>query len=212
MIDLVISSFWETIGMVAVSGIISVVLGVPLAVFIYVRSSYGLRPSQLTYGIAGFLVNGVRSIPYIIMMVLLMPLTRFLVGTTIGMWAAAVPLAIAGTLILARLCEDGFRQIDRGLIEFGRAYGATDRQIIVNIILSESLPIIISSVTTVMVSLIGFSAMAGAVGGGGLGDLAIRYGYQRYELELLVYIVIILVVMVQSVQMVGDWLAAKLRK
>ena len=212
MIDLVISSFWETLGMVAMSGGTSVFLGIPLAVFLYVRSSYGLRPSRFTYGIAGFLVNGVRSIPYIIMMVLLMPLTRFLVGTTIGMWAASVPLAIAGTLILARLCEDGFRQIDRGLIEFGRSYGATDRQIIMNIILSESLPIIISSVTTVMVSLIGFSAMAGAVGGGGLGDLAIRYGYQRYELELLVYIVIILVVMVQSVQMVGDWLATKLRK
>jgi D-methionine transport system permease protein len=119
-----------------------------------------------------------------------------------------VPLAIAGTLILARLCEDGFRQIDRGLIEFGRAYGATDQSDYRQILSCRSpCRAIISSVTTVMVSLIGFSAMAGAVGGGGLGDLAIRYGYQRYELELLVYIVIILVVMVQSVQM--SWRLAR---
>ncbi len=204
MIDLVLSSFWETFGMVFASAIVSVVVGIPLAVYLFVKSSYGLSPSRLTYGFVGFLVNGIRSIPYIILMVLLMPMTRFLVGTTIGMWAATVPLAIAGTLILARLCEDGFRQMDRGLIEFGLAYGASHGQIIRSVILPESLPMIISSITTIIVSLVGFSAMAGAVGGGGLGDLAIRYGYQRYELELLALIVIILVVMVQSIQMIGD--------
>jgi len=135
-----------------------------------------------------------------------------LVGTTIGMWAATVPLAIAGTLILGRLCEDAFRQVDKGLIEFGVSYGASHLQIIRDILLSESLPMIFSSLTTLVVSLIGFSAMAGAVGGGGLGDLAIRYGYQRYDLELLAYIVIILVILVQGVQMLGDWAVNKVKK
>lgn len=212
MIDLVMTSFWETVGMVLASSLISILAGIPLAIYLFTHSNLGLKPNRYIYGISGFLVNGVRSIPYIILMVLLMPFTRFIVGTTIGMWAATVPLAIAGTLILARLCEDGFRQIDRGLIEFGQAYGASHRQIIRTILLSESGPMIISSITPVIVSLIGFSAMAGAVGGGGLGDLAIRYGYQRYELELLAYIVIALIVMVQGVQMIGDWIAAKLRK
>lgn len=212
MTDLLLKSFLETCYMVGVSAIISVVLGVPLAVYLALTSETGLKSNRFIYGVCGFLVNATRSIPYIILMVLMMPITRFLVGTTIGVWAATVPLSVAGILLLARMIEDTLRQIDRGLIEVGMASGATTTQIVKTILLPESLPMIVSSITTVVVNLIGFSAMAGAVGGGGLGDLAIRYGYQRYELELLFYIVVILVLMVQFVQITGNYFVKRFMK
>lgn len=198
--------------MVGVSSIISVVLGIPLAVYLALTSETGLKSNKLIYSVCGFLVNATRSIPYIILMVLMMPVTRFLAGTTIGVWAATVPLSVAGVLLLARMVEDTLRQINHGLVEVGLASGATTTQIVKTILLPESLPMIISSITTVIVNLIGFSAMAGAVGGGGLGDLAIRYGYQRYELELLFYIVVILILMVQFVQITGNYLVRKFMK
>ncbi|MBW8310207.1 MAG: ABC transporter permease [Candidatus Paracaedibacteraceae bacterium] len=212
MIDLLLKSLEETVCMVVVSTIIAVLGGLPLAVYLALTSHKGLKANQFAYGIAGFLVNATRSIPYIILMVLMMPVTRLLVGTTIGVWAATVPLAIAGILLLARLVEDALRQTNYGLIEVGLASGATTSQIVKTIMMPEALPMIISSITTVIVNLIGFSAMAGAVGGGGLGDLAIRYGYQRYELELLCYIVAILVMMVQFVQITGNALVKKFMK
>jgi D-methionine transport system permease protein len=212
MTDLLLKSFWETISMVGVSASLSLAFGIPLAVLLALTSEKGLKSHKLAYGILDFLVNAVRSIPYIILMVLLMPMTRLLVGTTIGVWAATVPLTIAGILLLARLVEEALRQTDPGLIEVGLASGATTSQIVRTILLPEALPMIISGITTVIVTLIGFSAMAGAVGGGGLGDLAIRYGYQRYELDLLVSIVFILIIMVQLVQGVGNYLVKRVMK
>jgi D-methionine transport system permease protein len=212
MLDLLSKSLWETVCMVGGSTIISILIGLPLAVYLALTSSKGLKANPWFYCITSFLVNATRSIPYIILMVLMMPVTRLLVGTTIGVWAATVPLAIAGSLLVARLIEDALRQTNYGLIEVGLASGATTSQIVTTIMLPESLPMIISSLTTVIVNLIGFSAMAGAVGGGGLGDLAIRYGYQRYDLELLCYIVVVLMVMVQVVQVTGNYLVKNFMK
>ena len=212
MIDLLLKSLGETVCMVVISTIIAILGGLPLAIYLTLTSNKGLKANRFAYGTTGFLLNAARSIPYIILMVLMMPITRLLVGTTIGVWAATVPLAIAGILLLARLIEDALRQVNYGLVEVGLASGATAFQIVKTILIPEALPMIISSITTVIVNLIGFSAMAGAVGGGGLGDLAIRYGYQRYELELLCYIVVVLVMMVQIVQVTGNALVKKFMK
>src|SRR5262249_44040291 len=154
----------------------------------------------------GSIVNAFRSIPYIILIVLLIPFTRLLVGSSIGLWAAIVPLAVAGFLLIARIGEEAFLTVPKELIETGQAMGATLRQIILKILIPEATPRLVGGITTIVINLIGFSAMAGAVGGGGLGDLAIRYGYQRYELVILAVIVIILVFFVQVVQMMGDYL------
>lgn len=212
MTDLLIKSLIETLEMVGLSALLSILLGLPLGIYLALTSTGGLKSNKVIYGVLGFIVNATRSIPYIILMVLMMPVTRLLVGTTIGVWAATVPLAIAGLLLLARMTEDSLRQIAKGLLEVGLASGASTYQIVKNVVLPESLPLIVSSITTVIVNLIGFSAMAGAVGGGGLGDLAIRYGYQRYELDLLFYIVVVLIIMVQIVQVCGNYSVRKLMK
>jgi len=184
----------------------------PLAILLTISAPGGLAPRPLTYRFLDFLVNATRSIPYIILTVLLVPVTRLLVGKSIGTMAAVVPLSLAGALLISRHAGDALRIVPRSLLEVGLAMGATKWQIIRKIMLAESLPSIVSGSTTVVINLIGFSAMAGAVGGGGLGDLAIRYGYQRYDLPLMLIIVVILIVFVQLVQMVGDRLTRHLTK
>lgn len=212
MVNLLMTSFLETLKMVGISSLLSVLFGLPLAVWLAITTKGGVKENAFAYALSSLLVNAARSIPYIILMILMMPFTRLLVGSTIGVGAATVPLTLAGILLFARLAEDTLKQTDQGLIEVGLASGATTPQIIKSILLPEALPSIISSTTTVIINLIGFSAMAGAVGGGGLGDLAIRYGYQRYELELLFYIVVILIALVQLVQMIGNYLVKKVTK
>lgn len=212
MTDLIIKGVMETMAMVVISSGISLLLGIPLAILLTVTRPGGLSPNPLVFQSTNIAVNAVRSIPYIILTVLLMPTTRFLVGTSIGTYAAIIPLSLAGLLLVARVTEDAFRVVPQSLSEVGLAFGARHRQIIARILLPEALPSIISGVTTVIINIIGFSAMAGAVGGGGLGDLAIRYGYQRYDLNLMAIIVLILIVMVQIVQSVGNWLTHKLTK
>jgi D-methionine transport system permease protein len=212
MTDLIIKSLLETLSMVTISSIISIVLGIPLAIALTITRPGGLTPNPFLFQSTNFLVNAVRSIPYIILTVLLVPVTRFLVGTSIGTKAAIIPLSLAGLLLVARVTEDALRVVPHSLSELGLAFGARYRQIIIKILLPEALPSIISGITTVIINLIGFSAMAGAVGGGGLGDLAIRYGYQRYDLTLMTIIVILLIVMVQIVQSIGNWLTHKLTK
>jgi D-methionine transport system permease protein len=160
----------------------------------------------------GGCVNAIRSIPYIILVVLLMPVTRLIVGSSIGTLAAIIPLSLAGTLLIARMVEDSLRNVPQELVEVGLAMGASKRQIITKILLYEAMPSITAGITTVLINLIGFSAMAGTVGGGGLGDLAIRYGYQRYDLSLMGVIVVVLVILVQGIQMVGDFISRKLSK
>lgn len=212
MTDLILKALYETIGMVVASTGISLLLGIPLAIWLNLTGPDGLWKSNGLYQVSGLIVNALRSIPYIILTVLILPLTKFLVGTSIGMWAAVVPLSIAGLLLVARIAEDALRQIPYGLIEVGLAAGATNRQIIGSIIIPEALPALIAGCTTIIINLVGFSAMAGAVGGGGLGDLAIRYGYQRNDMQIVLIIVAILIVIVQVVQMIGDHLVARLSK
>jgi D-methionine transport system permease protein len=158
----------------------------------------------------GFIVNAVRSTPFIILLVAVIPLTRILVGTSIGTAAAVVPLTIACAPFFARLVETALREVDRGLIETAEALGATTRQIVFKVLLPEALPGIVAGLTITFVSLVGYSAMAGAIGGGGLGDLGIRYGYQRFLPEVMVAVVVILIVFVQLVQSFGDWVVRRL--
>ncbi len=212
MTDLILKSLWETISMVGLSTFFSIILGIPLAVLLVITADKGLCSHRFLNRFSGFLINALRSIPYIILTVLVMPLTKLIVGSTIGTLAAVVPLTIAGTLLVARVVEDALRIVKQGLIEVGLAFGATTPQIIRTIFFSEALPGIISGITTVIINLVGFSAMAGAVGGGGLGDLAIRYGYQRYDFSLMIIIVIILILMVQLIQSAGDRLSRYLTK
>jgi D-methionine transport system permease protein len=212
MTDLVLKSLYETFTMVGVSSIFSVILGIPLAILLVTSRPGGLAPHPLLFQTLNLLVNATRSIPYIILTVLLMPVTRWLVGTSIGTMAAIIPLTLAGLLLIARVTEDALRVVPHGLLEVGLAGGARRSQIITKILLPEAFPHIISGITTVVINLIGFSAMAGAVGGGGLGDLAIRYGYQRYDVALMTLIVVILIIIVQIVQSFGTWLTHKLTK
>lgn len=210
MLELLIQSFYETVLMVTTASLFSIVLGVPLALLLVVTAKGGLYQHPVLCHFTNFLVNAIRSIPYIILTVVMMPITRVLVGTSIGTWAAVVPLTIAGLLLVARAAEEAMRQVPQGLLEVGLAAGASRLQIIRSVLLPESLPSLVAGVTTVVVNIIGFSAMAGAVGGGGLGDLAIRYGYQRYDIQLVLIIVVILIAMVQLVQVTGNTLVRRM--
>lgn len=212
MTHLLFKALWETIAMVGISTILSVAFGVPLAVFLVISGKGGIYPRKRLHQIASFLVNALRSIPYIILTVLMMPLTKACVGSTIGTMAAIVPLTLAGILLVARVTEDSLRTVSQGLLEVGLACGASMGQIIRNIMVSEALPSIVSGITTVIINLIGFSAMAGAVGGGGLGDLAIRYGYQRYDVPLMLTIVLMLIIFVQLIQTLGGKISQSLLK
>jgi D-methionine transport system permease protein len=212
MTKLLWQSFFETVLMVSLSSIFAILLGGMLGIVLNVTGPNGLYPHPWLYRTLSFWVNVVRSIPYIILTVLMIPFTRVFVGSSIGTLAAVIPLTVAGLLLIARSVEDALREVPQGLLDVGISCGATRRQMIWKILLPEALPTIAASATLVIINIIGFSAMAGAVGGGGLGDLAIRYGYQRYDLELLFFIVVALVVLVQIVQTAGDTLVKHLRK
>lgn len=212
MEQLVIQSIIETLLMVSISMILGTAVGILLAGFLVLTKPTGLWSHSLIFKTLGMFLNAFRSIPFIILIILMIPFTRFWIGTSIGTAAATLPLTFAASLLIARVIEDALNTIPKGLIEVGKALGASNLQIIKNIQFREALPLIISGLTTVSINIIGFSAMAGTVGGGGLGDLAIRYGYQRYDFTLLIFIVIILIAMVQCVQMVGDYLSTKLKK
>lgn len=195
---------WQTIYMVLVSGIIASLFGIPMGVILLTTRQHGLlEQTTMNRLLAGF-VNALRSIPFIILLVAIIPLTRFLVGTSIGTTAAIVPLSIAAIPFVARLVENRLSEVPYGLVEAGLAMGATSTQIIFKILLPEAAPGIINGITITLITLIGYSAMAGAVGGGGLGDLAIRYGYQRFDVAVMVYTVVILIVLVQLMQFFGD--------
>jgi len=212
MNDLLFKALHETLLMVFGSTGFGILLGIPLGVILYNTSSQGLQPCKRIYGPLSFLVNGARSIPYIILTVLLIPFTRQLIGTSIGTGSAVVPLSIAAALLIARCVEDSLQSVPKGLSEVGISLGATPFEIIRKILLPESMAPLIAGITTVMINLVGYSAMAGTVGGGGLGDLAIRYGYQRYDTVLMVLIVVILIALVQGIQMVGQWGANRYRR
>ncbi|MBU8541594.1 methionine ABC transporter permease [Falsiroseomonas tokyonensis] len=208
--DLLIEALWQTLAMVGASAAIAAILGLPIALLLHVTSPEGLTPKPWLNRPVGLLVNAARSTPFIILMVAIVPFTRLVAGTSIGTGAAIVPLALAATAFLARLFENALREVDKGVIEAARAMGATRLQIVWKVLVPEALPGLVAATTVSLVSLVGFSAMAGAVGGGGLGDLGIRFGYQRFMPEVMATVVVILILLVQGLQSLGDWLTRRL--
>lgn len=201
---LLVESLKQTAYMVSVAAVVSTALGLPLGVLLVVTSPGHILPLPIFNRGLGTVVNLVRSTPFIILMVAIIPFTRFVAGSSVGTSAAIVPLTVAITPLFARLAETAMREVDRGLIEAAEAIGASPLQIIVRVIIPEALPSIVAGQTVALVSLIGYSAMAGTVGGGGLGDLGVRFGYQRFMPEVMAAVVIVLVAIVQSVQLLGD--------
>ncbi|MBB3593433.1 D-methionine transport system permease protein [Rhizobium sp. BK529] len=210
MIDLLLRSLWETVLMTAGSGVISLVAGLPLGLALVLTNRGGIAENLWINRILGAVINGFRSVPFIILLVALIPMTRLIVGTAIGTWAAIVPLAIAATPYYARIAEVSLREVDRGLIDAVRAMGGNRWTIIREVLVPEALPGIVAGFTVTLVTLIGASAMAGAIGAGGLGDLAIRYGYQRFETNVMIAVVVVLIVLVCGIQWLGDRLVARL--
>lgn len=207
---LLIQATLETFWMVFVATFIGFFLGVPLGGLLFSTTRGGFCENVFLNRLLSFVINFIRSTPYIILVVALIPLTRFIVGSSIGTHAATVPLSLAAVMLYCRMVEDSFRNVPEGLIEVGHSMGATNFQIFFKIVLPEALPQMVSNLVFLIITLIGFSAMAGAVGGGGLGDLAIRYGYQRYNLTVMLQVILLLWLMVQSVQMIGDFTVKKI--
>jgi len=207
LFSLLLKALTQTLHMVAVAGLIGALIGLPIGVFLATSGKGELFPAPKTNRVIGLIVNAARSTPFIILVVAIIPLTRFITGTSIGTSAAIVPLTIATIPFFARLVEAAIRESDSGLIEAARAMGATPMQIVFKVLLAEAKPGITLALTMTVVSLIGYSAMVGAVGGGGLGDLGIRYGYQRFMPDVMLAVVVVLILLVQAVQSAGDALA-----
>ena len=207
-----VKAFDETFRMVGISLTLAVLAGVPLGLLLYVTDRGLFLRNRYINAVGGLLVNVIRSVPFVILLVLVLPLTQWLVGSTIGPGAASVPLSIAAVAFYARLVQTSLCEIDRGVIEAATATGATPMQIIIHVLLPESLPSLLRGLTVTAVSLIGYSAMAGIVGGGGVGDLAIRFGYYRYETKVMVITVVLLIILVQVVQSFGDAVARRTYK
>ena len=212
IIPLLTKALGETIYMVVVSMAIASAVGVPLGVLLHTTAKGQILENIVVNQTVGSVVNAVRSIPFIILMVAIIPLTRLLVGSAIGTTAAIVPLVIASIPFIGRQVETSLKEVPAGLVEAAQAMGATPAQIITRVLLPEAMPGIVSQLTTVIIALVGESAMAGAIGGGGLGDLAIRYGYQRFRPEVMLATVVVLIVLVQLVQFAGNTLAKRLDK
>lgn len=210
LLELFASSLWETVVMVGISGLVGALLGVPLGVSLRLTDRGGVLENAAFNRVVGTLVNAVRSTPFIILLVAIIPFTRLVTGSSIGTAAAVVPLTLAAAPFVARLVETALREVDSGLIEAAQAMGATTAQIVWKVLLPEALPGIVAGLTITFVSLTGYSAMAGAIGGGGLGDLGICYGYQRFLPEVMLAVVLVLILFVQAVQSAGDWLVRRL--
>ena len=212
LLPLLSKALGETVYMVVVSMVLSTAVGVPLGVLLHTTAKGGILESPVLNKGIGAVVNAIRSIPFIILLVAIIPFTRLLVGAAIGTTAAMVPLVIAAIPFIGRQVETSLKEVPYGLVEAAESMGATPFQIIWKVLLPEAMPSIASQLTTAVISLVGESAMAGAVGGGGLGDLAIRYGYQRFRPEVMLATVILLIVLVQAVQFLGNRLVKRLDK
>jgi D-methionine transport system permease protein len=200
----------ETIYMVSIATLFSVLIGFIVAFVLVVSSKDGLRPNKAVFGAFDLAVNVLRSFPFIILMIAIFPFTKALVGTTIGTTASIVPLTIAAAPFAARVIESSLKEVDPGVIEAAKSFGATTWQILFNIMLVEALPALAMGIVLTMITLVGYSAMAGAIGGGGLGDVAIKYGYYRFQTDIMIYTVIILIFFVQLVQSFGSVIYKKL--
>lgn len=211
ILDLLWHATVETLIMVLVSGIIAVFFGLPLAVFMVVAGRGGLYPLPVLPRLLGVVIDAIRAVPFIILLVLLIPFTRIVVGSALGTTAAIVPLSIAAIPYFARIAEVSLREVDRGLVDAVRAMGGTRWMVIRYVLLPESMPALVSGITVTLVTLVGASAMAGTIGAGGLGDLAIRYGYQRFNTTVMLGVVAVLIVLVTGMQALGNWLSRILR-
>ena len=215
MWKLVFEATGETLVMVFFSTLFSLILGLPLGVLLHVTSSEeqgGIIPQPIFNSVLGRIVNVLRSFPFIILMILLIPLSRLIVGTSIGTKATIVPLSIAAAPFVARIIESALKEVDPGVVQAAKAMGSTNWQIILKVLIPEAMPSLVSGVTLTIINLIGYSAMAGAIGGGGLGDLAIRYGYQRFQNDVLIASVVVILILVGIIQIAGTRISTAMMK
>jgi len=208
---LIIPSFLDTVKMLFISGILSTFFGFFLGVLLVTTEKDGLCPNRVLYGIMDFLVNTIRSFPFIILMISVIPLTRMITGSSIGNTAALVPLTIAVTPFMGRIIQSSFKEVDYALIEAAQSFGASKMQIIFKVMLVEAIPSIISGMSLAIINLLGATAMAGAIGAGGLGATALTYGYQNFNLRIMYSIVVILILLVAIIQFTGDYIYKKLK-
>jgi D-methionine transport system permease protein len=212
LLNVIILGVQQTLVMVFFSSVFTLLFGIPLGVVLATTVPGGIYESEQLNRVLGALVNSLRSIPFIILLVAILPLTRLLTGTTIGVWAAIVPLSVAAVPFFARIAEVSLRDVDRGLVEAVQSMGAKRWFIVLNVLLPEALPGIVGGFTITVIGLIASSAVAGAVGAGGLGDVAIRYGYQRFDTGVTLFVVAILIVLVSVIQKSGDLLSRTVNK
>ncbi|MBS5985854.1 methionine ABC transporter permease [Clostridium sp.] len=212
MWELLWPAIQQTMIMVIPSTIFSVILGFIIAIILVVTDSNGLKPNKVIYKAIDVVVNVLRSFPFIILMVAIIPFTRAIMGTSLGEKAAIVPLTIAAAPFVARVIESALKEVDPGVIEAAKSFGSSNFQIIFKVMLKESIPSILSGITLTIISLIGYSAMAGSIGAGGLGALAIRYGYQRFQTDVMIVTVIVLIIVVQVLQSLGNYFYKKLSR
>jgi D-methionine transport system permease protein len=205
-------AIFDTLFMLSVSVFFSALIGIPLGIILYLTDKGHILQNKIFYTIFSFIINLLRSIPFIILLIIMMPLTIMLVGTSLGAKGVIPPLIVGAFPFFTRLVENSLKEVDDGVLDMAKAYGATTWQIIRHILLPEVMPGIIASTTVTAITLVSYTAMAGTVGGGGLGDLAIRYGYQRFQTNVMVLTVILLVVLVQLIQFIGDKLVNRMRK
>ncbi len=210
MSKVILESFGQTMYMVFYSTLFAIILGFIPAIILVVTSPTGLKPNRLIYKTLDVIINILRSFPFLILMVFIIPLTRVIAGTSIGKTAAIVPLTVAAAPFVARVIESSLKEVDNGVIEAAKSFGASNTQIIFKVMIKEAVPSIISGLTLTVISIIGYSAMAGTIGGGGLGDVAIRYGYQRFQTDVMIVTVVILIIIVQGLQSLGNYLYKKL--
>ena len=210
--DMIITGIGQTLYMTILSTVVGYVFGLPLGVMLAVFDKDGLRPNKAVYKVLDVISNIIRSIPFLILLILIIPLTRLIVGQSYGSSATVVPLVVAAIPFLGRMVESSIKEVDAGVVEAARSMGASDLRIIVKVLLLESRTSLITGATIAIGTILGYSAMAGSVGGGGLGDIAIRYGYYRYESQIMIVTVILLVVLVQVFQSIGMIIASKLDK
>ena len=210
--DMIITGIGQTLYMTILSTVVGYVFGLPLGVMLAVFDKDGLLPNKAVYKVLDVISNIIRSIPFLILLILIIPLTRLIVGQSYGSSATVVPLVVAAIPFIGRMVESSIKEVDAGVVEAARSMGASDLRIIVKVLLLESRTSLITGATIAIGTILGYSAMAGSVGGGGLGDIAIRYGYYRYESQIMIVTVILLVVLVQVFQSIGMIIASKLDK
>ena len=212
VVDMILKGIQETLYMTLLSTLMGYVIGLPMGVLLAVSDKDGLKPNRVLYRILDVIANLVRSIPFLILLILLIPFTRMIVGKSYGSTATVVPLVIAAGPFIARMVESSLKEVDEGVIEAARSMGASNLRIIVKVLLVEARTSLINGATIAVGTILGYSAMAGTIGGGGLGDIAIRYGYHRYQADIMIVTVVLLVILVQIFQMVGTTLANRLDK